>query len=127
MRVEFLFGIIAADVPGGLGRQDAIGADDFAAAELAHQQVVAERIVQVDVVSRQDGRQPRAHFFGEDLVAQTLRFADFAVVHRQRDVVAAGGGKLKIAADVEHGALPLMECAQLREPVLIRRDVLFAK
>jgi len=34
---------------------------------------------------------------------------------------------VKVAAEVEHGALPLMECAQLRERVLIRRDVEIAK
>lgn len=120
--VEFLLGVIAADAAGRLGREDAVGADDFAAGELAHQQVVAEGVVEVDIVARQGGRQAGTHLFGEDPVAQALRLADLAVVDRQRNMVAAGRCGLDILADIEHGALPWMEGAQLRRRLLSRRD-----
>ena len=125
--VEFLLGVIAADALGGIGREDAIGADHLAAGHLAHQQVVAVRVVEIGIESWMERGQARAHFLGEHLVAQALRFADFAVVDRQRDVVAAGRGRVKIAAGFEHGALPGMECAQLSDRVLRPGDVGIAK
>lgn len=74
--------------------------------------MVTERLVQVDVVTGQRRSQARTQFLGEHLVTQTLRLTDFAVVHRQRNMVTAGTCRLEGAANVEHGALPSMECRE---------------
>ena len=68
-----------------LWRQDAVGADDFRRALVANDQMVAERVVDVVVDTGLAGRQPGAHFAGEDAVTQSLGFLDLALAARKAD------------------------------------------
>ena len=61
-------------------RQDAVGADYLLAGFVAHQQVFAAVVEQVDVVAWQRSLQPRAHFTCKYVEPQTLRLPDFVLV-----------------------------------------------
>ena len=72
----------AAHALGLHGRQHAVGAYDLPGGAVAHQQVFAVIVKQVNVVARQRRVQARAHFSGKHLVTQPLRGAHFILVAR---------------------------------------------
>jgi hypothetical protein len=87
LQVEFGLGVEAASTPCRIGCEHTVGADDFALFVAhrcgTHQQVFAESIEAVDVVTgRRTGerRELRAHLVHENSVAQALRLAHFAQV-----------------------------------------------
>ena len=86
--IEFVLGIVAAGALGGLRRKNAVGADDATVGLVAHDQVLAVGIVEVDVDAGHAGGQPGAELLGEDAVAQPLGFADFRFALRQPDMQA---------------------------------------
>lgn len=75
--VELGSAVGAADAPRLGRRQHAVGADDFPACRITHQQVLAEVVEDVDVVAGKRGAQPGAHLPGEDGEPQPLCGADF--------------------------------------------------
>ena len=86
-QVKFGFGIEAANAARLRRCQYAVGADHHAAVGIAHQQVLAIVIEQVDIVFRQVGLETRAHFQRKHLVAQTLGLAHLVQVTRPLDLV----------------------------------------
>jgi hypothetical protein len=106
-QVEFVVAVQAADTARVGRRQHTIGADHraglAATAGCAHEQVFAERIEQVDVVTgRRAGRyaEARAHLFGEDEMPQALRLRNLVLVacphhiETRRFNSAAGRGRI---------------------------------
>lgn len=70
-------------------RQHAVGADHFQRARIAHEQVLAIIVEQVDVVTGNPGVQTGAHLRRKHLVPQSLRLADFILVAGPGDQDAA--------------------------------------
>jgi hypothetical protein len=73
------------------GRKDAVGADDAALVLVAHDQVVAVGVVDVAIDTGGSAVQARAHFRGENAVAQLLRFQNFGFAGREPDMQVAAG------------------------------------
>ena len=88
--VELGVAVGAADAPCLRGREHAVGADDLARGFVAHQQVLAEVVEQVDVVAGHGRGKACAHFAGKHFVAQALGGADFILVARPADFDAGG-------------------------------------
>ena len=84
-QVELGVAVGAADALGLCGREHAVGADNFPAVCITHQQVLAVIIEQVDVVARQVAAQRSAHFQRKNLKPKPLRLPDFVLVLRPAD------------------------------------------
>ena len=100
-QVELGFAVQATDALGRFGRQHTVGADDLAGLARglvggqAHQQVLAVRIEQVDVVAFRaaDGHvQARPHLLGEDRVPQALGCANILFSASPNDLQALTRG-----------------------------------
>jgi hypothetical protein len=87
--VKFEVGVKAPHPGCLLRREHTVGPDDRAAFAIAHQQVFAVIVKQVDVMARQRARQPRAHLAGKNLMAQTLRLPHLVLMARPADHNAA--------------------------------------
>ena len=88
-QVKFGVAVGAAHAPGLRGREHAVGAHHLLRGHIAHQQVLAVIVKQVDVVARRRRVQPRAHFAGKDFVPQSLRLPNFIEVLRPPNLDAA--------------------------------------
>ena len=83
--VELAVGVPAAGPLGGLRRQHPVGADDLAGGVVADDQVIAEVVELVDVPAVHGAGQVGAELAGEDVVAQSLRGRDLALVVGQKE------------------------------------------
>jgi hypothetical protein len=85
--VELVFRVVIADATGGGRGQDAVGADDAAGFIFAHDQVIAETVVMIDVMVGKARLDVGAEFLDEDLVTQSLGFADILLAVGEGDTV----------------------------------------
>ena len=88
--------------------EHAVGADYLAACRVAHDQMFAVGIVGVAVEAAAGRLEARAHFAGEHLVAQALRFDHFALTLCDRHF--EGGRLSRAIADqtLQHASSPVV-------------------
>src|SRR5690606_31895358 len=84
--VEFVFGIIAADLACGFRRKNPVGADDATVSLVTHDQMLAVRVINVTIDAWRAARQACAQFIMEYAVTQFLRFEYFGFATCERDV-----------------------------------------
>ena len=107
--VEFVLGVVAANLARGRRGEDAIGADDAAGVLVAHDEVLAEGVVDVSIHAGRAGGEAGAHLVGEDAIAQLLGLEDLGLAGGETDMQVAGlarGAVLARLDVLEHGVLP---------------------
>jgi hypothetical protein len=90
--VELAVAVATAGPIRGRRAEQPVGAHHRARGVVAHGQVIAEFVELVDVSPVDGGREVRAEFGGENVVAQALRGRDLAGVVGDQEGVAAGPG-----------------------------------
>ena len=104
--VELGLGVVVAHFAGGARREDAVGADDAPGVFVAHDEVLAEGVVEVAVNPRAARGQAGAHLVGEDPVAQLLGFQHFGLAGGEADVQVAAGALGALLLLLQHGENP---------------------
>ncbi|MNV85294.1 hypothetical protein D3C71_1792380 [compost metagenome] len=79
-QIKFSVAIGSAHPLGLRGCEHPISPNDLLALGIAHQQVLAIVVKQIDIVAWNGGRQSSAHFSREDIEPQFLRLPDFLLV-----------------------------------------------
>lgn len=90
--VELALRVEAPGDPRPVGRQHAVGGDDFAGGLLPDQKMVAVRVERIAVQAGFGPLQPGAQLTGEDQMAQPLGGADLLLVGGEGHPVARRGG-----------------------------------